>query len=86
MVIPSTYQERAITIEFDDLPEALRYFRELAGVSQSDIANAVGVKSTATISHYENGRRSVSLDVLAKIFHECGYTIKLYAEKDGEGE
>lgn len=46
--------------------EAIRHFRKQRGWTQEDLANAIGVKR-ATISKYENGTISPSLDQLKAI-------------------
>lgn len=44
----------------------IKYFRELNNVSQSDLANSIGVDRT-TLSHYESGFRLPNIFVLWKI-------------------
>src|SRR5437762_5289487 len=43
------------------LPEKLRQIREHLGMSQSEIARALGVKDRSTISGYERGEREPPL-------------------------
>lgn len=46
------------------LPEKLRAIREQLGMSQSEIARAIGIADRSTISGYERGEREPPLPVL----------------------
>ena len=46
------------------LPEKLRTIRERLGMSQSEIAKAVGIDNRASISGYERGDREPPLPIL----------------------
>jgi transcriptional regulator with XRE-family HTH domain len=57
------------------LPENLKALRLWRGWSQREAAKRLNLKSPATISHYETGRRKISLDFLLEI--ERVYDIKV---------
>jgi DNA-binding XRE family transcriptional regulator len=63
----------AITINPNNLPATIKAIRKNAGLTQNEIAKIIGAKSVATISHYENGHRSIPLGVLSQICIACGY-------------
>ena len=54
------------------LARKLRRVRVKAGLSQSEIAKAVGVTDRALISQYETGKRQPSLPVLLKYARVAG--------------
>lgn len=51
----------------DDVGSRIRRAREQAGLSQHDLATALGYSSAATISHFENGERTLSVRDLLRI-------------------
>lgn len=48
--------------------EKIRYFRKNCGLSQQQVANALGVDRT-TVGGYESGRRQVKLTTIVKLAH-----------------
>lgn len=53
------------------MPSILRRYRDVAGLSQQDIVNIVGI-SKGFYSSLEMGRRVPNLDMLIKIAKACG--------------
>ncbi|TPR23138.1 XRE family transcriptional regulator [Apilactobacillus micheneri] len=60
----------------------LKYLRKKQGVDQIDIANAIGRKSTASISAWEKGQYAPKLLVLSKIAHYFNTSIDDLMETD----
>lgn len=52
----------------------LKEFREQKGLSQTELANRVGLKQT-TISQYENGTRRPNLSIAKKVADALGMTL-----------
>lgn len=73
-----------ITFEPDRLPRILKNLRQYRGLSQRVVAQALGLGSPATISHYENGKRSPSFSQLIALFELYGFglSIKLSTKRD----
>lgn len=55
----------------------LRAIRAALGMTQGQMAEALGFSSTATIAHYENGRRALPIDVLYQAADIAGYEMRL---------
>lgn len=68
-------QPTSITFAADKLPETLKRLRQHAGLSQRQVAKALGVSSAATISHWENGKRSINLSLLIALVELYGYRV-----------
>lgn len=69
MRIPETFNEAAGLV--------LRHAREAAGLTQSDVADAIGA-GQATISHWESGQvspRLAHLYMLARLYGETPHTL-----------
>lgn len=58
---------------FELLPDRLKELREEKGYTQLDVSRHIGVPKT-TYANYEQGRREVSNDMLAKIASLYGVT------------
>lgn len=56
----------------------LKEFREQNGLSQTELANRVGLKKT-TISQYENGSRRPNLFIAKKIADALGMSLDDFA-------
>lgn len=56
--------------------EALRHYREEAGLSQGELATRVGV-SRQYVNQLENGEGTERLERLLRAFHELGVRAKL---------
>lgn len=67
---------KIITIEFDELTAALEYFRREAGLTLEQVAKEID-SSPASISHYENGRRAASLQVIKRLARLYGFEAHL---------
>ena len=52
----------------------LKEYREQKGLSQTELANCVGLKQT-TISQYENGSRRTNLSMAKKLADALGMTL-----------
>lgn len=52
----------------------LRRYREEAGLTQKDLAKAMGYKSTSTIAKMETGVNAVGIDVAIKLAQILGTT------------
>lgn len=63
----SEFVPKIVTIQFDELTAALEYFRLEKGLTLEEVAKELKFKSPATISHYENGRRKPSLQVIKRL-------------------
>ena len=56
----------------------LKEFREKKGLSQTELANRVGLKQT-TISQYENGSRRPNLSMAKKLAEGLGMSLDDFA-------
>lgn len=56
----------------------LKEFREQKGLSQTELANSVGLKQT-TISQYENGSRRPNLSMAKKLADTLGMSLDDFA-------
>ena len=66
--------ERKVTMSFDytRIGERIRYYRTKAGMSQSDLAEALFISSNQYISRLESGKAFPSLELIiamAELFH-----------------
>lgn len=62
--------------------ESLRAIRKYVGMTQAEFAAALGLKSWATISHYENRKRRLPVEVLVNAADLAGYELRfLFKEK-----
>ena len=59
------------------MPEKLRTIRESLEMSQSEIADALGVDNRASISGYERGEREPPLPILLKYARLAGISTDL---------
>lgn len=57
--------------------EMIRVAREKKGISQSDLANILGV-TRATVNGYESGRTSPTVTTLQRIANALGTTINIF--------
>ena len=55
-----------------NVPSVIREARELAGMSQADLAASVGTAQSA-VSRWERGVDVPRVDTLARILHACGF-------------
>ena len=60
------------------LPERISYLRKINSMSQSQLANKIGV-SPSTIGMYEQGRREPSLEALVSISRIFGVSLDYLA-------
>jgi transcriptional regulator with XRE-family HTH domain len=58
----------------DRVNETLKTIRASLGMTQGQMAEALGFSSTATIAHYENGRRALPIDILYQAADMAGHT------------
>lgn len=67
-----------MTIRFnlDKLPQNLKAIRESRGLSQRQVADHLGLSSSATVSHYENAKRSIPLSILIEMMNLYGFNIE----------
>lgn len=66
-----------IRVKPEKLPENLKAFRCASGLSQAKAAELMGFSSTSTISHYENGKRKIPIDLLPKFAVAYGIEFEL---------
>jgi repressor LexA len=59
--------------------EKIRQLREKLGITQKELAQKVGVDQT-TISYYEAGKRSITVDMLQKIADALGVDVRYFFE------
>ena len=62
------------------LPAKLKYVRGRLGMSQSEIADALGVSDRSTISGYERGEREPPLPTLLKYARLVGFTVEYFID------
>jgi transcriptional regulator with XRE-family HTH domain len=55
-----------------ELGDLIREARQYAGLSQAELAEAVGTKQSV-ISRWERGRETPRADTLARLLRACGY-------------
>lgn len=60
----------------------IRTMREVSGLSQMDIAEALGLKSSSSIHYWESGKRGVPSHYMAKIAKLCGFRLEWIASND----
>lgn len=60
----------------------IKYFRKLKGLSQGELARAIGHKSSAYISFLEDGRRRCNAEDLWKISEALGTPIETLYSKE----
>jgi DNA-binding XRE family transcriptional regulator len=64
------------------LPAKLKYIRERLEMSQSQIADALGVPDRSTISGYERGEREPPLPTLLKYARLAGMPVEYFIDDD----
>jgi DNA-binding XRE family transcriptional regulator len=64
------------------LPTKLKYIRERLEMSQSQIADALGVPDRSTISGYERGEREPPLPTLLKYARLAGMLVEYFIDDD----
>jgi DNA-binding XRE family transcriptional regulator len=64
------------------LAEKLRVIREHLGISQGEIARALGVENRASISGYERGEREPPLPILLKYARLAGISTDVLIDDD----
>ena len=73
-----------ILVDFQtDLPNALRALRRGKGLSQDEAVKELGVARN-TLSLYETGKLTPSLDTLIKLLDFYGYRVVIRVEPKGE--
>lgn len=60
----------------------MRDARLAAGLSQADVAEALGVSSRKTVAHWERGRASPNMDTFIAACHVCGYNVYIELSPD----
>jgi len=78
-----------ITLHFkpETLPHTLRAMRLQAKMTQTQAAHAIGMCSTSAISHYETGKRNISIMTFAKLADAYGYEVNVrFFEKSKQNE
>lgn len=75
---------KSVTFDALDLPIALKSIRQSKGLSQKEVAKAVGIKSAATISHYETGARQPSLEDLVSLLWFYGWEMSIKLERKSD--
>lgn len=63
--------------------QKIRERREELGMSQSDLANRVGLKTKSAISLIENDKRGIDKDLLVKFAEVLGYNVDELAKPSG---
>lgn len=66
-----------IRVKPEKLPENLKALRGAANMSQATAAEKMGFASVSTISHYENGRRKIPVNLLPKFAEIYGADFEL---------
>ena len=64
------------------LPVKLKYVRERLEMSQSQIADALGVTDRSSISGYERGQREPPLPTLLRYARISGLTVEYFIDDD----
>ena len=62
--------------DFINLPETIKTLRKKKGLSQVRLARKIGV-SDKSISAYETGYNTPTVEILFKIMNVCGYTFEI---------
>lgn len=62
----------------------IRRYRELAGLSQADLGDKLGV-SYQQIQKYERGANRMSVDSLVKVARFLGQPLSAFVDTDGKG-
>lgn len=57
--------------------EVLRGIRKFNRMRMIDVSNALGLSAESTISHYECGRRRISLPTLSALANLYGYDVEI---------
>lgn len=52
--------------------EAIREARRLAGITQEELADRLGLKRACVISNWEHGRRNAKTATLFRVLGACG--------------
>ncbi len=58
-------------------PETSRLLREAAGITQAQLAAALGFKSAATVSMWESQRREMNVGEIQAVAAALGYTVEM---------
>lgn len=70
-----------IYINLDKAPATLKEIRKRMGMTQAQFAEALGLHSPATISHYERGHRDMPLSVLSQAVELAGWRMRIVFDK-----
>lgn len=60
-----------------ELSKRFRYFRKYKKLSQLDLAEALGIYQS-TISYYDNGERSIPVDIIVKLHNTFGMDLNWF--------
>lgn len=60
-----------------EIGRKIRELRQKLGLTQTDLAHRINVDPT-TISHYESGKRAVTIEILQKIAEALGVSLALF--------
>ena len=71
---------------YQTIGERIRHTRESAGMSQQELARAIGYSSSATISHFESGERKISILDLQRIAQILGLPTDYFLQGETESE
>lgn len=65
-----------LTLELEDMPGLLRRLRKESGLTTREVADRLGLKSAASISHYELNNRTPSERRLQELLRLYGYAVR----------